>query len=267
MKATVSADGLGMWVATSNYVRYVPFGNNALTPTTATTNWLSRPHGRRHSGPTRTATARRPLLRRRGGLAAQRHRRTSTARCRSTAAGLPNVGGQTGTIYRASRRPGMRSGNFPTSNQIAISPDGNTIFVADSRTDGNGGILGSSRARPGSWTELGNAQVGTGSDSGLRAPDRRLQRCQQRVGARDVVRDDDGDQRQPHRQDHRRHALRTPRSRPRPSPPWKRPPPTRRSAASPWPRPPPARTASTTTLTVTGSPGGPTRAASPSARP
>src|SRR5262249_42635749 len=43
VRAAVSADGLGMWVATANYVRYVPFGNNALTPSTQVSNYVISP--------------------------------------------------------------------------------------------------------------------------------------------------------------------------------------------------------------------------------
>ncbi len=61
------------------------------------------------------------------------------------------------------------SNNFPTSNQFAISPDGKTIFVADSRTDGSGGILEYyDTLGGGAYAFIGSLQAGTGADSGLR---------------------------------------------------------------------------------------------------
>jgi hypothetical protein len=50
-------------------------------------------------------------------------------------------------------------GNFPSSNQLAISPSGNTIVVADSRTDGLGGLLVYFQAVPNSWVRLANLQL------------------------------------------------------------------------------------------------------------
>jgi large repetitive protein len=50
-------------------------------------------------------------------------------------------------------------GNFPTSAQIAVSPDGQTIFVADSRTDGLGGLLEYFQAVNNSWVLLGRLQL------------------------------------------------------------------------------------------------------------
>jgi hypothetical protein len=50
-------------------------------------------------------------------------------------------------------------GNLPTTNQIAVSPDGNTIFVADSRTDGLGGILEYHPSAANTWVLVGALQL------------------------------------------------------------------------------------------------------------
>src|SRR5262249_10502803 len=49
--------------------------------------------------------------------------------------------------------------NFPSTNQFAISPDGNTLFFADSRADSVGGILEYFQATANSWTLLGSLQL------------------------------------------------------------------------------------------------------------
>jgi hypothetical protein len=183
VKATVSADGLGIWIATGNFVQYVPFGNNALTPSTTVTNWLSSPTtvAIGSANPTASGTGIPGQLFFDGGAGSQSNGIANidgpvqvgqySGTGFESNAGLPNVAGQPGTILGF---PTARDAfnNFPTSNQIVISPDGNTIFVADSRvgpTDTQGGILEFAQASPGSWTEVGHAQVDNTADGGLRA--------------------------------------------------------------------------------------------------
>ncbi len=52
-------------------------------------------------------------------------------------------------------------GNFPTTAQIAVSPDGQTIFVADSRTDSLGGILEYYQPVTNDWILLARLQLDT----------------------------------------------------------------------------------------------------------
>jgi hypothetical protein len=76
----------------------------------------------------------------------------------------PTTGGQPISVYgngTGTNFPNStdRFGNFPTSAQFAISPDGNTIIIADSRTDGLGGILEYFQVVPGTWRLLGQLQL------------------------------------------------------------------------------------------------------------
>ena len=77
---------------------------------------------------------------------------------------LPTTGGQPITAYGTGTGQNFpnstdRFGGFPTAAQFAVSPDGQTIFVADSRTDGLGGILEYYQAVPGSWVLEGRLQL------------------------------------------------------------------------------------------------------------
>ena len=82
----------------------------------------------------------------------------------SVGSGLPETAGQsigilgngTGTNF-----PGSEDlyGNYPTSAQFAVSPLGYTIFVADSRVDGNGGVLEYELLHGNTWTLIGNLQL------------------------------------------------------------------------------------------------------------
>jgi hypothetical protein len=168
VRAVASADGLGFWVATGNFVQYVPFGNTSFIPTATVSNFFS--------GPNAVAIAPQGQLYLDGGAGAQPNgvpaidgpaliAPTGTA---NNSPGLPNNPGQVGTVLQGFPTARDASGNFPTSAQFVIGPDGNTIFVADSRTDGSGGILEYTQSTPGNWVELGGAQAGTGADSGLR---------------------------------------------------------------------------------------------------
>src|SRR5262249_32158319 len=61
-------------------------------------------------------------------------------------------------------------GNFPSTNQISISPDGQVILVADSRTDSKGGILVYYQAVPNSWVRLGTLQLDNFAITGASEP-------------------------------------------------------------------------------------------------
>ncbi len=80
--------------------------------------------------------------------------------------GLPETGGQSINVLGTGFGQNFPSstdvyGGFPTSAQIAISPDGQTIFVADSRTDGLGGLLEYTQTVPNNWVLLGRLQLDT----------------------------------------------------------------------------------------------------------
>jgi hypothetical protein len=85
--------------------------------------------------------------------------------------GLPQTGGQAIGVYGTGTSQNFpnardRFQNFPTSAQFAISPDGQTVFVADSRTDGLGGVLEYFQAVPNSWVLLGSVQLDNFSITG-----------------------------------------------------------------------------------------------------
>src|SRR5262249_27157453 len=56
-------------------------------------------------------------------------------------------------------------GNFPSTNQFWVSPDGNTILIADSRTDSSGGLLEYFQTLPGQFTLVGQLQLNSGAIS------------------------------------------------------------------------------------------------------
>ena len=61
--------------------------------------------------------------------------------------GLPITGGQYVTV--PSEFPtASQNGAFPTTNQFVFSPDGNTVYIADGRTNGSGGLLTYRRFSP-----------------------------------------------------------------------------------------------------------------------
>jgi hypothetical protein len=85
--------------------------------------------------------------------------------------GLPTTGGQSIGVYGTGTGQNFpnardRFQNFPSSAQFAVSPDGQTVFVADSRTDGLGGILEYFQAVDNSWVLLGNLQLDNFSITG-----------------------------------------------------------------------------------------------------
>ncbi len=177
--AAVSADGLGFWISTSNYVRYVPFDNSALTPSTQVSNFYKTPNVVEiQTGNNQTGTLGVPgQLYVTGGAGAQSNGIGALDGPAQILGGLADVAGQAGKILGNDGTAGTdfnvgkdAAGNFPATDQIAISPDGLNIFVADSRTDGSGGILWYYNTSGNNWTLLGHAQVsGATADSGLYA--------------------------------------------------------------------------------------------------
>jgi Bacterial Ig-like domain (group 3) len=183
--ATVSADGLGMWVATANYLRYVPFDNNALTATTQVSNYFKAPSvAEIQAGNGQTGTGGVPgQIYVTGGAGAQSNGIGALDGPAQINGGLATVAGQSGTILGTGATTGSdfnvgrdANGNFPATNQIAVSPDGLNIFVADSRTSTTNGTFGGilwyyDISGSGSWTLLGHTQVTSGAtaDTGLLA--------------------------------------------------------------------------------------------------
>jgi hypothetical protein len=163
IRAVASADGLGFWVATANYIRYVPFANTSLTGTSSVTNYYPSPT---------TVEIGNGNLYVDGGAGAQSNGVGAIDGPAQVGSGLPNVGGQAGSIL-AGFPTGSAPNGFPTSNQFAISPDGKTIFVADSRPNAGGGILEFyDTLGSGFFTDVNSSGAGfpigtIGADSGL----------------------------------------------------------------------------------------------------
>ena len=137
VRVAISADGLGFWVATSTGVRYVPFGNNRLDAVDAGQQRSDQPDRGRDRTKTRAAAASaRPASCSRPPAPAPSPTacRPSTARSPSAAACRPPAGNSI-TVSPAFPTARDAFNNFPTHHQFAVSPDGNTIFIADSRTD------------------------------------------------------------------------------------------------------------------------------------
>jgi hypothetical protein len=182
VRAAISADGLGFWVATSNSLRYVPFGNSISTPSTVVSSDYPGPSTVEIQSGSSTGNAGLP-----GGTAGVPGALYITGAAGSPGGGLSSIDGPAEVLGGLATVPGQvestlgngggtdfntardASGNFPATNQIVVSPDGLNIFVADSRTDGSGGILWyADTLGGGNWTLLGSAQVtGVTADSGL----------------------------------------------------------------------------------------------------
>jgi large repetitive protein len=151
LRSAASADGLGFYVTTANNVRYVPFGNNVLTPTTTVSNFFPSP---------KVATiSESGQLYVNGGAGAQSNGVPAIDGPAAVGAGLPQVGGQVSSLLLGFPTAADSRGNFPVPNQFVVSPDGNTIFVADGRTDGFGGIQEFYQSSPGSWLLRGSLQL------------------------------------------------------------------------------------------------------------
>src|SRR5262249_6250004 len=90
VRTTASADGLGFWVATGNFIRYVPFGNSAPTSSTAVSNFFP--------SPTTSAISPAGQLYVDGGAGAQSNGVPAIDGPASIGTGLPTNAGQTGSV-------------------------------------------------------------------------------------------------------------------------------------------------------------------------
>jgi hypothetical protein len=158
VRAAASADGLGFWVSTSNFIRFVPFGNPATTPSTALSPLVS--------SPTDAEVSPAGQLYLDGGAGAQPNGFPAIDGPGSVGTGLPVSGGQSITVLNGFPTQSTH-GAFPTSNQFVFSPDGMTIYVADGRTNGDGGLLKYQLVNPttGQWAQTASF---TFMSSGLR---------------------------------------------------------------------------------------------------
>jgi hypothetical protein len=150
-RAVVSADGLGFFIATGNGVRYVPFGNPASSSSTQLSTLVS--------SPTADLISPSGQLYIDGGAGAQANGFPAIDGPASVGTGLPTVGGQSVSVLQGLPTATDANGKFPTSNQFVFSPDGNTLYIADSRTDAFGGILKYFQSTPGQWTFLYRLQL------------------------------------------------------------------------------------------------------------
>jgi hypothetical protein len=137
IRSAASVDGNGFWVATSNFLRYVPFGNGGTSSTVLSTLVASPTVAEVMPA---TALSQTSQLYISGGAGAQSTGFPPIDSPASVGNGLPITGGQNVTV------PGefptaSSNGQFPTTNQFVFSPDGNTVYIADGRTNGSGGLL------------------------------------------------------------------------------------------------------------------------------
>jgi hypothetical protein len=172
VRVAISADGLGFWVATGSGVRYVPFGNNGTT-STQISNEVSSPTavgiGTNNTSGTGSGTP--GQLYASAGAGAQSNGVPALDSAFRVGNGLPTSGGQAITVSASFPTARDTFNNFPSTNQFAISPDGNTLFFADSRADSLGGILEYFQATADSWVLLGSLQldnfaISTASETG-----------------------------------------------------------------------------------------------------
>jgi hypothetical protein len=169
VRNAISATGLGFYIATSTGVLFVPYGNSGSTAPVLLTNEVASPSA---VGifPSYLTSPGGGWLYGSAGAGAQSSGvpAVDSPFIVSGSNRLPTVGGQA-IVNPPTSFPTARDsmGNFPTTIQFAVSPDGNTIFIADSRTDGLGGIIEYYQLVPGTFIRPGNFQIGTGADSGL----------------------------------------------------------------------------------------------------
>ena len=150
-RAVASADGLGFYITTANGVRYVPFGNTTATHSVQLSTEVASPSA--------DAISAAGQLYIDGGAGAQSSGFPAIDGPGSVGSGLPIVSGQSISVLQGLPTPTDVNGKFPTSAQFVFSPDGNTLYVADSRTDGFGGVLKYFQSTPGSWTPLYRLQL------------------------------------------------------------------------------------------------------------
>jgi hypothetical protein len=137
IRSAASVDGRGFWISTSNYLRYVPFGNNGSS-TTVLSTLVSSPTVAALF-PT-TGLSQGSELYIDGGAGSQSNGFPAIDSPANVGIGLPTTGGQFVNVPSEFPTASV-NGAFPTSNQFAISPDGNTVWIADGRTNGDGGLL------------------------------------------------------------------------------------------------------------------------------
>jgi hypothetical protein len=137
IRSAASVDGGGFWVATSNFVRYVPFGNSG-TSSTVLSSLVQSPTVAEIFPPTGLSQTSQLYID--GGAGAQSNGFPAIDSPATVGAGLPVTGGQN-VVVPAEFPTTSQMGQFPTSNQFVFSPDGNTVFIADGRTNGAGGLL------------------------------------------------------------------------------------------------------------------------------
>lgn len=165
VRAVASADGLGFYVVSANnHIQYVPFGNTGQTSSTKISNYFASPNG--------VTISQSGQLLVDGGAGVQANGVPAIDGPASIGDGLPTSGGQSGKVFLGFPIANTPNG-FPTPNQFAVSPDGNTIFVADGRTNIGGGLLEFFQGTPGQWTNVNPGGAGfpigaAGADSGLR---------------------------------------------------------------------------------------------------
>jgi hypothetical protein len=158
VRVAISPDGQGFYVATSNGVRYIPFGSSGSTASTQITAEVPSPtvvginNGQLWASAGAGAQAN-------GVPALDSNFRVSGSNP------LPTNGGQA-IVNPPTSFPTARDtfGNFPSTNQFWVSPDGKTILFADSRTDSAGGLLEYfDTLGTGSFTLLGSLQLNSGA--------------------------------------------------------------------------------------------------------
>ncbi len=147
VKAVASADGLGFYVATNDYIQYVPVGNSPLTPTTAVSNFFTANDGT--SGGHQSTQSPNDAVIGAGQLYGDAGSQAQTDGVPAAdgpftiGTGLPTSAGQSAAVFSGfpTVADGTTANQFPMSEQFSISPDGGTIIVADARTDGNGVVF------------------------------------------------------------------------------------------------------------------------------
>ncbi len=180
VKAVASADGLGFYVATNDYIQYVPFGNNVATSTTAVSNFFTS--NAETGGAFQSSQSPNDVaigdgqLYGNAGDEAQTDGVPAADGPFTVGTGLPTTAGQSETLIdpTAVAGPGFFTGEsgtpaaFVTPEQFSVSPDGQIIIVADARTNGAGGLyIFSDYNIPGSWHLDASSTFATSGLTGL----------------------------------------------------------------------------------------------------
>ncbi len=170
VRVAVSADGLGFWVATSTGVVYVPFGNPGaaatnVSPEVPTTSSSPFTVGIDTNNTSGSGNGTPGQLFGSAGAGAQTSGVPPIDSPFTIGSGLTQVGGSAITVSPSFPTTTDTYGNFPVSNQFAVSSDGNTIFIADSRTDSLGGIYEYYQSSANSWALVGHLQLNSSAIS------------------------------------------------------------------------------------------------------